>query len=241
MEFSDKSDYNGVFRALEFLAYALQIKIDGIISHPIITSPFVMKKGVSNDADMKERFHLLSPDMPEDEINRILKETLEMFNETADGNIDHLFALCHKPYRLTLLSLAKFHLTKKDYTELLRDCWVDTEFPHQGEMKEIIKMFEIADKDILRQEDKVGFDALPERITVYRGIQGKKAKVRALSWTLSLDKARWFANRFEFNGRVYEAMIDKQNVYFYTNSRQEEEVVLNPNKLKNILVVIKDD
>ena len=36
--------------------------------------------------------------------------------------------------------------------------------------------------------------------------------VYALSWSLDYDKANWFAHRFDEDGTVYRARIDKKNI-----------------------------
>jgi len=100
-----------------------------------------------------------------------------------------------------------------------------------GELAEAKKEF------LMTKEEKDKFDLLPKRITIYRGLQDKKAKIKSLSWTLSEDKAKWFASRFRGEIKVYKAEIDKEDVFMYTNDRNEEEVVINPNKLREGLVV----
>ena len=66
---------------------------------------------------------------------------------------------------------------------------------------------------------------LPETLTVYRGVTSHNSRnIKALSWTLDRDKAEWFAHRFDENGTVYEAEIDKKYVLAFFASRNEAEV-----------------
>lgn len=51
------------------------------------------------------------------------------------------------------------------------------------------------------------YSTLPNKVTIYRGIQGNKY-YKALSWTLSKDKARWFSKRFTNNGTLFKAEIE---------------------------------
>ena len=56
----------------------------------------------------------------------------------------------------------------------------------------------------------------------------------ALSWTLDYETADWFARRFDEDGTVYKAQIDKEHIFALFNGRDESEVVLDPKYLKDI-------
>ncbi len=60
--------------------------------------------------------------------------------------------------------------------------------------------------------------------------------IRALSWTPDYEKANWFAHRFDEEGTVYEARIDKRNILALFNGRKESEVVVDPKYLTDITV-----
>lgn len=61
--------------------------------------------------------------------------------------------------------------------------------------------------------------------------------VEALSWSLSPEKAEWFATRFSsIKGRVYSATIRKDDIFAYFGLRGEQEVIVNPDYLENIEV-----
>lgn len=57
--------------------------------------------------------------------------------------------------------------------------------------------------------------------------------VKALSWSLDYEKAAWFAHRFGEEGKVYEAQIAKEHIFAYFNSRNEQEVIVDPKHLIN--------
>jgi hypothetical protein len=66
----------------------------------------------------------------------------------------------------------------------------------------------------------------PGPYKVYRGVsgRGRKRRVRGFSWTLSFDKARWFATRYGLEKpMIYEAEINEQHVLAYYNKRGEQE------------------
>jgi hypothetical protein len=90
------------------------------------------------------------------------------------------------------------------------------------------KLFKIGDRNRFLQAG----DPLPHRgpFTLYRGIAGAKdfRRERGISWTSSLEMAKWYAGRFTNflkleNPAVFEAIVDEEFVYTYTNERNENE------------------
>ena len=59
---------------------------------------------------------------------------------------------------------------------------------------------------------------LPESVTVYRG-----GTADGLSWTLSRKVAEFFAERT--GGMVHQRTIDRASILFYSNGREEQEVI----------------
>jgi hypothetical protein len=88
-------------------------------------------------------------------------------------------------------------------------------------------LFNSANREKLRAQG----DSLPEEqetYTVYRGIAGTGELRRkyGYSWTGSINRAIWFAKRFKLEDpAVYKANVSKENIYFYTNCRNEDEYV----------------
>jgi hypothetical protein len=71
-------------------------------------------------------------------------------------------------------------------------------------------------------------------LNVYRGVAGKSHR-RGLSWTLSIDRARWFARRYARwfgNPLVYEATVDARDVLAFIVDRDERQVVVHPDTLR---------
>ena len=76
---------------------------------------------------------------------------------------------------------------------------------------------------------------LDDTVTVYRGVTTINSDNHlALSWTLDYETADWFARRFDEDGTVYKAQIDKEHIFALFNGRNESEVVLDPKYLKDI-------
>lgn len=74
-------------------------------------------------------------------------------------------------------------------------------------------------------------------INIYRGQTIESTPLqKSLSWTLSKDTAKWFANRFNSNGVVYQGKVHIKNILMYTNDRSENEVLVD---FKDILELKK--
>jgi hypothetical protein len=186
-------------------------------------------------------FRLVRMDVPK-EANELLQFKLGYLRRC--DNIFQVFLMINKPDRLQLLHLLKgvYIFDKKEYSKLLRDCWVSTEFPHQMSNRHLIDLFNSAyTESLMTKEEVEALGAQPEIISIYRGVSDKRTKHKALSWTISYKVANWFAHRWnKASGtpKILKSSIRKSDVYMYTNARNEEEIVVNPNRLKKIEVVI---
>ena len=89
---------------------------------------------------------------------------------------------------------------------------------------------------LMDAEELMQLQEMDDTVTIYRGVTSHNQKnIKALSWTLDRDKAEWFAHRFDEEGTVYEAQIDKENILALFNGRNEAEVIVDPRYLKNIM------
>jgi hypothetical protein len=107
----------------------------------------------------------------------------------------------------------------------LLDSFVRTNHAHWA-LSELHELFQSADRKALRAAG----DPLPGPgpFTVYRGVSGEEPeerRIRGLSWTTSVDRAREFAERFDGpDPAVYEAVIKARHVLAYVNWEKEEEL-----------------
>ena len=152
-----------------------------------------------------------------------------------------VFVQIRKPDRFNFLYMVKELLTDEEFSDLLSDIWTQTEFPHMYGVKFLISLFDDSKRELLMSEDELNvYDKLPMMVDVYRGIQdigSKKKTIRGLSWSLDKEKALWFSKRFSGSGKLYKGIIYKDNIYAYFNGRKEEEIVLNPYHLKNVMEI----
>ena len=156
--------------------------------------------------------------------------------------IEDFYMIFNKPYFGVFFKYINQYLSIEDYNSFLKYLWVYMEYPNNDKnvsKKEFIEYFKKIDKNIFMNKEEIDvYNNLPDEIVVYRGVK-PNSTYKALSWTLNLDTATWFADRFEKDGKVYKATINKKYVFTYIGERNEFEVVLDYRKLKNI--EIKDD
>ncbi len=200
------------------------------VQHPYFTSTFCA---------VKENGKNLMLDLNKEDDLKKARYTIESEIAAAE-EYSRFLMLIRSPYLPVFFSLTNQYLSIKDFSEFLASLWTRVEFPNEDpnvSVKEFIALFRKADRSFLMKEcEQQLWKTLPERITVYRGINSK-GKVKGLSWTLSEDKARWFADRWNGKGIVYKATINKTDSFAYFGTRGEDEIVLDCNKLHDICKV----
>ena len=75
----------------------------------------------------------------------------------------------------------------------------------------------------MSKKDLNFFNSLENEFIVYRGYTHWE---NGYSYTLDKERAVWFANRFGQNGKVKEMLVRKEDVFAYTNSREENEIII---------------
>lgn len=100
---------------------------------------------------------------------------------------------------------------------------------------QLTEIFRHSDPAALMDEaEQAQLAELDDTVTVYRGVTTINSdNLLALSWTLDYETADWFARRFDEDGTVYKAQIDKEHIFALFNGRNESEVVLDPKYLKD--------
>ena len=114
---------------------------------------------------------------------------------------------------------AEFELYKHLYTS--SEGWATVRL--ENEIVELVNSGYIPNSDNIQQLFKDS-----DTITVYRGINGRNRK-GGHSYTTSREKAEWFANRYKSlgdNGYVIEKTVTADDIIFYDNSRNEQEVFI---------------
>lgn len=172
----------------------------------------------------------------EEDLNTWRKGMTDIINETDKPY--SLYFLINKPYALAFVKFAIPYLSQKDFSSLLSDAWIRTEMPSNDsnfKPSEFIKLFKNAEKESLMDAEELQqYNELPDTVSVYRGVKSDRPnKVLQLSWTLDPDKAEWFAKRFDEDGVVYEATIDKKNILALFSRRGEAEIIVDLDYLRD--------
>lgn len=203
-----------------------------VVQHPFTSSGFVAttKDGVMQLIDITES---------EENLQAWQSFMRKQINST--DNAYEIYMMTNKPYSLTFLKYASPYLSKADFSKILADTWIRSENPNcdtNVSKSKLISMFKQADPHELMLEDELRqYEELNDTVTVYRGVTSHNAKnIKALSWTLDREKAEWFAHRFNEDGTVYEAEIDKQHILALFNGRNESEVIVDPQFLMDIRI-----
>ena len=155
-----------------------------------------------------------------------------------------------KPYRMLFLKLTKNHLNIKDFSNFLIDAWINDENANRNiniPKKELLGYFKKAEKDYLMNKSELDiYSKLDDIVTVYRGVTDyNKDDIKALSWTLEIEKAEWFAERyseaFDQSGYVFKAKINKKDILAFCDQRDEKEIILDYTKLYDIELLYEID
>lgn len=186
------------------------------------------------------RHYLYHSIMHHEGLNKIANKTFEqkkravaeMFeNDEVHNAIDFMV---EKPYRMDFIVTWQNSIRADKYWELVRGVWSQVENLWQYTDSHIRKVFKGQTKsnnpELFHEEDLKTWNAMPEKISIYRGCQ--TVNRWGWSWTTSLKTARWFATRY---GPPDPAVItvhgfprDKAVFFAHAGGRSENEVVVDP-------------
>ena len=190
------------------------------VSHPIFDTTTVYLKRCDN-----ERYYNL---LDADDYRIIIDEYRERI---MNASVLGCYMIMRTAYKLTWVKYCRDYLSEKDLAHYVAQAWVEQENPNQDvncPIPYLTKLFKSCNKKYLMTEkDYQTYQNLPDKITVYRGV-GVNRNPNGLSWTPNLEVAEWFAQRFnskDKKGYVQTAVISKDKVLAYFNTRNEDEIV----------------
>ena len=216
-----------VARSFVYLDVHINEKVGFICNHPYIgqIATVVSENGKLILKDIRNEKDL-------DDIRKNILKTIE-----AVSSYLQFIHIIRPPYLPAFFKFTQHLLSAYDYSTFLGSMWTIVEFPNVDDnitAPEFIKIFRRADRTLLMdEEEQKQYSALPEGITVYRGIRGR-GSLKALSWTTDIKQAEWFAKRWDKNGKVYSARVSKEDVLAVFASRGESELVVDFMKLRDI-------
>jgi hypothetical protein len=181
------------------------------IRHPLVYQVPLWSNGSANRMFLQKK----------SEVKRALKEKAW----------SRFIFLHERPYRLNAFLEIQDQLPDTQYWRLLADTWIDTEnaWQNRGKWRNLFDSKRTNSHYLMNETEYNAMRSLPEMVTIYRGSSYNNEK--GLSWTLSKEKAEFFAQRFaQRRGKVYEQEVSKDQILALFFGRGESEVILKEDK-----------
>ncbi len=141
------------------------------------------------------------------------------------------------------LKIFLFFLKKgfiKDFNEIKESLWG---YYTQGDSINITEFLGMEVDDFIEiARNYTDISELPsedEVITIYRGCGDPYHPYddSGISWTLDYEKAEFFAKRLNGDRSILSAKVRREDILFYTNSRDEKEVIVDPKMLIDVEIL----
>lgn len=155
-------------------------------------------------------------------IYEVRKEALSKALEEKDAL--RLCIVYERPWRMTGLMRSHELVSSKKFWEAAKWVWIDSENVWQNvdQWKEV---FKLKDSHLFMSRTEQlklqAFFETKDKLTIWRG-----GDHDGLSYTISEEKAHWFSKRFRGSGKVYEKEVYREQVFAYTDDRNEQEIIL---------------
>ena len=204
----------------------------------IISHPFTKCGILPYSANLSSgEYEYLDITTSQENLNRwqaLVKEQID-----KSKNISQVYSLIDANFKIFFVECIQNSVSNEIFSTLLADAYTNTEYPNSNpnvSKASMLKMFKNANKKILMSEDEFNFYSnFDNEIKIYRGVSSTNKKhINGMSWTLSKQVARKFADRYFSKGYVFEAEVDKKDILAFFSSMNETEIVVDPKTLKNI-------
>lgn len=198
----------------------LYIEPEPVKEMPIFLSHPFFETAVQKIPDEDDLFNIFEDD---DKYRKLLAFTEDSI--TRAKTAIKIFMFIRPQYRLTLFKYSCEYMSESDFEDILCYSWQSSEFPSRD--------VNVTKQEYIEWFKKLNYkSAFPEIVTIYRGV--RECGKMGISWTLSEDKAVWFAQRYNKDkGIVYQAKIKNKDILYYIDS-SEQEVIVDPKKLIQI-------
>lgn len=173
-------------------------------------------------------------------VNRQLQHKLEALDRARNEADWHSYVFLHeRPWRLDALVDVMTEMTPPRWWELFGTVWIDSENIREN-YETWTDLLRSGNPDHMRSmmsnDEMLALDALPDAITIYQGHTSERDD--GWSWTTRLETAAWFARRFASLERdeamLSTAWVPKTDVVAYLLSRNEYEILVDPDNVRDI-------
>jgi hypothetical protein len=173
--------------------------------------------------------------------NELYARKTALVDEAIEQQDWHGFVALHeRPYRVEALQelIDVYGVSAKHLWPVVGYVWSDTESVQSNfQAWRTIWSTNSPDKVlVMDNEEREGFESLPERLIIWRGVNHQDA-VRSYSWTLDRAKAVWFAQRFAKDQDpllIARGWVNKSDVLAFFAGRKEAEIVTLPEDVQEI-------
>ncbi|MDB5518718.1 MAG: hypothetical protein JWQ17_5476 [Tardiphaga sp.] len=194
---------------------------DGMIKHPLLYMSLGGKSGVAR-------------------CNSFFQEKADAtYRARRSRDWEKLLFLHERPHRLASFDEIQSELEDSLYWQLLARLWIDSEniFENRAAWAELWQARRDSKCCAMEVEEQEAFKKLPHQLVLYRGVGADDEGLDGLSWTLSREKAIWFANRRKGAPRLVTASVKKGGIHAYFDRRDEREVVVGSPNILSINVI----
>lgn len=164
----------------------------------------------------------LALDLNKDQLrrNQVFKDMFE------EGNYALYFFPENNSFAIDYLIRHFPKISKEERYTVFKDLYVCLETGFDLFPKEIVEEVLSSAPCISAQQKLVELDKVKDgMVTVYRGMLKNSTPLnKALSWTLSLEKAKMFSSRDRKFGEVYSGVVKLEHIIDYLPESNEEEV-----------------
>jgi len=167
-------------------------------------------------------------------LNKLFKSKQEKLKELIQNKKwDGVVWLHERSWRAWAFAQFAPYMKPVEYWKNLSGIWIDTEFPHvhKDMWLDLFSANVKQKRKLMSSKERQVIQDLPKKATIYRGYDDDiKNNLMGISWTLSEEKADWFATRFKIETapRVAEGQCEKSSILAYFDDRGEQEIVINP-------------
>jgi hypothetical protein len=192
----------------DLVDYIVKGPLGGMLKHPLVVEIFLHPETIER-------------------VNKTYKAKRKAFDEAeANLNYNKMFVLYERPFRVELLAEYWDSMDDKQKGEYLSFVYTDSENPSVNN-RYWKQWFNEVGMDVMEVNEIDELLALPDKVTIYRGMSKKEkaSGTYGISWTLDEEVAKFFAKRFQLKGTVEKRIIDKSEIKALLLGRDEKEVI----------------
>ena len=145
-----------------------------------------------------------------------------------NNDYEQLFTWIEKPFRFEWYKKLFDKIPNNQKYEIFKDIYSSSEYGFSNLSREFLnKVFSY------NTSEKEWFDK--DIITIYRGEGSKSAPyTRAYSWTTDINIAKFFATRYDKEGKIYKGKVRREDILDFLDRRSESEVLIYPENVFDI-------